>query len=222
MGELTVPEPDNRLIAALPPMARRRLLAVCEPVDLLAGQALCSMGQPVTHVYFLREGFAVLSVPVLKHNAIQVGMLGREGMLGAHLLWGMPLPPWQAQVQQGGRAWRMGARAFRSLCQTSLPLQQSLALYQCGLLMQLALEAGGQPLRSLETRLARWLCMADELGDHSPLLVTQERLAQWLGVRRVGVTVAEGALSRQGLIACRRGEIRVLNPRGLRALAGMA
>jgi CRP-like cAMP-binding protein len=197
-------------------------MAVCEPVVLHVGEILCSVGQPLTHAYFLREGFAVLSVPALRHEAIQVGMLGREGMLGVHLQWGMPLPPWQAQVQQGGLAWRIAARALRSVCQTSLPLQQGLALYQCELIVQLALEAGGQTLRSLETRLARWICMADELGDHEPLLVTQERLAQWLGVRRVGVTVAEGALARQGLIACRRGEIKVLNPRALRALAGLA
>jgi len=217
-----VQEPDNRLIAAMPPMARRRFLAACELVEVHAGQSLCSMGQPLSHAYFFCAGFAVLSVAAPRHEAIQVGMLGREGMLGVHLLWGLSLPPWQAQVQQGGRAWRIGARALRNVCQTSLPLQQGLALYQCGLLMQLAVEAGGQPLRSLETRLARWIAMADELSDHTPLLVTQERLAQWLGVRRVGVTVAEGALARQGLIACRRGQITVLNPQALRALAGMA
>lgn len=217
-----MPEPENRLISAMPPMARRRFLAACEPIEVHAGQSLCCMGQALTHAYFLCEGFAVLSVAAPRHEAIQVGMLGREGMLGVHLLWGLSMPPWQAQVQQGGQAWRIGARALRQVCQTSLPLQQGLALYQCGLLMQLALEAGGQPLRSLETRLARWIAMADELGGHTPLLVTQERLAQWLGVRRVGVTVAEGALARRGLIACRRGEITVLNPQALRALAGMA
>jgi len=217
-----VHDPDNHLIAALPPKARRRLLAACELVTLSAGETLCRQGQPMSHAYFPRSGFVVLTVVAPAREPIQVGMIGREGMLGVHLLWGLVLPPWQAQVQQGGLAWRMGARALRQACLGNGPLLQGLAGYQCGLLGQLAADLGGLPFWSLEARLARWLTMADAHSDHAPLQITQERLAHWLGVRRVGVTVAEGGLARRGLIACQRGQITVLDPQALRAVAGMA
>lgn len=210
---------ENHLIAAMPPMARRHLLSMCEPVQLQEGELLCSAGLPASHAYFLREGFVVLAVPVQGHSAVQVAMLGREGMLGVHLLWGQSLSPWQAQVQQGGEALRINARALRRMSRASLSVQQGLACYQCGLIGKLAIEAGCQHYHALEARLARWLCQAHAHSDQSPIQITQDRLAQWLGVRRVGVTVAMGALQRQGLLQCQRGQITVLKPVGLRDLS---
>lgn len=210
---------ENHLIAAMPVMARRHLLALCEPVRLQEGDLLCSAGLPAPHAYFLREGFVVLAVPVLGHSAVQVAMLGREGMLGVHLLWGQNLSPWQAQVQQGGEALRISARALRRMSRASLSAHQGLACYQCGLIARLAIEAGCQHYHALEARLARWLCLAHAHSDQAPIQITQDRLAQWLGVRRVGVTVAIGALQRQGLLQCQRGQITVLKPMGLRDLS---
>lgn len=210
---------ENHLIAAMPPMARRHLLALCEPVQLHEGELLCSAGLPASNAYFLREGFVVLAVPVLGHSAVQVAMLGREGMLGVHLLWGQSLSPWQAQVQQGGEALRISARSLRRMARSSMSVQQGLACYQCGLVGRVAIEAGCQHYHALEARLARWLCLAHAHSDQAPIQITQDRLAQWLGVRRVGVTVAMGALQRQGLLQCQRGQITVLQPMGLRDLS---
>jgi CRP-like cAMP-binding protein len=210
---------ENHLIAAMPTMARRHLLALCESVCLEEGQLLCSAGQPAAHAYFLREGFVVLAVPVKDHGAVQVAMLGREGMLGLHLLWGQSQSPWQAQVQQGGEALRIGARAFRRMSRASQSVQQGLACYQCGLIGRLAIEAGCQHYHALESRLARWLSQAHAHSDQTPIQITQDRLAQWLGVRRVGVTVAIGALQRQGYLQCQRGQITVLDDKGLQSLS---
>src|ERR1700676_4142599 len=104
---------QNHLIELLPRKARSRLLAICEPVELVMAQVLSEVGTPTRHVYFPTEGFISLVTPINGRPILEVGMVGREGMLGTQLALGVGAAPLHALVQGPGAAWGVGAGAFR-------------------------------------------------------------------------------------------------------------
>ena len=210
---------SNHLIDLLPRPDRLRFLALCESVDLSLGEALCQAGQPTRHVYFPVEGFISLLVMATDTPGLEVGMVGNEGMLGAHLALGVPTSPLRAIVQGSGTAWRLGASAFRRELADSLPLQRSLGRYVYVLMAQHAASAACLRFHAIGPRLARWLLMSQDRARSASFPVTQEFLAYMLGVRRVGVTQAAGALQQAGLIEYHRGELAVLDRAGLEAAA---
>jgi CRP-like cAMP-binding protein len=146
-------------------------------------------------------------------------MVGREGMLGAHLALGYPVAPLQALVQGSGTAWRVGTKPFRLELARSPALQRGLNRYIYVLMAQLAGAAACLRFHEIGPRLARWLLMSQDRAQSDHFQVTQEFLALMLGVRRVGVTVAATGLQRRGLIAYRRGELTVTDRPGLLAAA---
>lgn len=148
-----------------------------------------------------------------------VGMVGREGLLGAHLALGVSKAPLRALVQGPGRAWRIGAAAFRAELARSTPLQRGLGRYLYVLMAQLAAATACLRFHQISPRLARWLLMSQDRTHADHFHVTHEFLACMLGVRRVGVTAAAGALQHAGLIEYRRGELKVLDRAGLEAAA---
>ena len=103
---------ENHLIERLPRKDRLRLLALCEPVQLVLSEVLCHPGKPTRHVYFPTESFVSLVAQVDGTPALEVGMVGREGMLGAHLALGVVTAPLHALVQGAGSAWRVAAPFF--------------------------------------------------------------------------------------------------------------
>src|SRR6202021_414020 len=146
-------------------------------------------------------------------------MVGLEGMLGTHLALGVRAAPLPALVQGPGAAWRIGAVAFRRELAHSPALQQGLNRYVYVMMMQLASAASCLRFHQIGPRLARWLLMTQDRAHASSFHVTHEFLAYMLGVRRVGITAAAGDLQRAGLIEYTRGELVVLNRRGLEAAA---
>ncbi len=210
---------ENHLIEMLPQNDRLRLLAICEAVPLTVPEVLCEAGVSVRHVYFPTEGWVSQVVTLDGHAGVQVGMVGREGMLGAHLALAVPGAPMRALVQASGAAWRCEADAFSSALVASQALQNCVARYLHVLMVQLSTSAGCLGFHLLAPRLARWLLMCHDRRQADRFHATHGLLAQVLGVRRVGVTVAAGALQRAGLIAYRRGEVTVLDRRGLEAVA---
>ena len=210
---------SNHLIDLLPRLDRLRFLALCESADLLLGEVLCQSGQPTRHVYFPVEGFISLLTMATGTPALEVGMVGDEGMLGAHLALGVTTSPLQAVVQGSGKAWRLGASAFRREHASSPTLQRSLGRYVYVLMAQQASSAACLRFHAIGPRLARWLLMSEDRARSPNFRVTQEFLAYMLGVRRVGVTQAAGALQQAGLIEYRRGELTVLDRGGLEAAA---
>jgi CRP-like cAMP-binding protein len=210
---------ENHLIEMLPRRDRARLLAVCEPFELLLADVLCEPGQATRHVYFPTEGFISLVVQIKDSPGVEVGMVGREGMLGAHLALGVVTAPVHALVQGAGQALRVGAPAFRTELARSPPLQRTLNRYLYVLMAQQAASAACLRFHLIGPRLARWLLMSQDRAHSASFHVTHQFLAYMLGVRRVGITAAAGALQRNGLISYHRGDLVVLDRAGLEAAA---
>jgi CRP-like cAMP-binding protein len=209
----------NHLIERLPRKDRLRLLAQCEATPLHMGEVLCEPGATTRYVYFPTEGFISLVVPIDGKPALEVGMVGREGMLGAHMALGVNTVPLHALVQGAGSALRIGAVAFRRELRLSAAMQRMLDRYLYVLMAQLAGSAACLRFHLIGPRLARWLLMSQDRAHAEHFRVTHEFLAYMLGVRRVGITTAAGALQRAGLIRYHRGELTVVDRKGLEASA---
>jgi CRP-like cAMP-binding protein len=210
---------ENHLIELLPRRERTRLLALCETVDLALGEVLCEPGTITRHVYFPTNGFISLVAQVDAHSGLEVGMVGREGMVGAQLALGVVTSPLRALVQGAGATWRIGAASFQRELAESPALQRALNRYVYVLMAQTVASAGCLRFHMIGPRLARWLLMSQDRAHQDHFHITHEFLAFMLGVRRVGVTVAAGELQRRGFIRYRRGELTVLDRSGLEAAA---
>ena len=208
------PEP-NHLIKLLPRTDRLRFIAACDSVDLALAQVLCEPGKPTKYVYFPTEGFISLIAVVKGSPGVEVGMVGREGMLGVQLALGVATAPLHALVQGAGTALRIGTKAFKAQLAASPALQNQLNRYLYVLMSQLAESAACVRFHQIGPRLARWLLMSQDRSQASSFEVTQEFLAYMLGVRRVGITTAASALQGNGLISYSRGKLTVLNRKGL-------
>jgi len=182
-------------------------------------EVLCEPGKPTRHVYFPLEGFISLVVPIDGKPALEVGMVGREGMLGAQLALGVTTVPLHALVQGAGTACRIGTVAFRKQLAQSTAMQRTLNRYLYVMMGQLAASAACLRFHLIGPRLARWLLMSQDRAHTDHFHMTQEFLAYMLGVRRVGITAAASTLQRSGLIEYHRGELKVLDRLGLEAAA---
>lgn len=210
---------ENHLIELLPKTVRLRLQALCEPVDLVSSDVLCERGATIEHVYFPVHGSISLLTQVDEHASLEVAMVGREGMFGAELALGMLHSPLRALVQGPGASWRVGSVAFRRELLRSAALREAVQRYLRVVLAQMASSAACLRFHLIQPRLARWLLMSADRAHAGQFHVTHEFLAGMLGVRRVGITVAAGTLQRDGFISYRRGEVTVLDRRGLEAAA---
>ena len=210
---------ENRLIALLPRRDRASLLAESESVELTLGTVLCKPGENTRDVFFPADCVISLVTAVEGEPGLEVGMVGREGMLGAQLALGVSAIPLHALVQGAGTALRMPAALFRRALSSSESLQLSMNRYVYVLMAQLATAAACTRFHNVEPRLARWLLMTHDRTRSDSFHLTHEFLGLMLGVRRVGITGAASALQRQGLIRYRRGDITVLDRAGLEAAA---
>jgi len=213
------PAPQNHLIDLLPRDDKARLLALCQPVDLQLAQVLTERGVVNRHVWFPVNAVISLVAVIDHHPGLEVGMVGREGMLGATLALGVPVVPLRAVVQGAGSAWRVCTAPFKAELAHSLALRQLLRRYLYVRMAQLAAAAPCLRFHLIGPRLARWLLMSQDRAHADHFHITHEFLAYMLGVRRVGITVAAGGLQRSGLIRYHRGEITVLDRPGLEAAA---
>jgi CRP-like cAMP-binding protein len=210
---------QNCLIALLSRRDRAALLDISESVELELGTVLCEPGEPTRHVYFPIDSFISLVAAIEGGSALEVGMVGREGMLGAQLVLGVNAMALHALVQGAGTARRIAAARFRRELSRSSSLQLALKRYVHVLMTQLATSAACTRFHSVEPRLARWLLMTQDRAHSDSFHLTHEFLAHMLGVRRVGITGAASDLQRSGLIRYHRGEIAVLDRAGLEAAA---
>ena len=207
----------NSMLAALPRKQYQRLLPGLKSVALTFGEVLYEPGKRIRHVYFPNDSLVSLLTPVEGHLALEVGMVGREGMVGIPLSLGSNVSPVRALVQGAGTAMRMKSARFCREIRKSPQLQQEVNRYTRVLMAQITQTAACNRFHVVEARLARWLLMTRDRVRSDGFRLTHEFLGHMLGVRRAGVTTAARALQRQKLISYSRGKIRILDQRGLEA-----
>ncbi|MGG5872201.1 Crp/Fnr family transcriptional regulator [Pseudomonas peli] len=209
----------SRLIEGLPSKQRKQLLNGCEPVNLVFGNVLQEANQPIRHVYFPLSGFISLVTTLDGHQPLEMGLIGNEGMLGASLALGIGQAPMRAVVQGSGSALRISSQLFKQELLSSPALLRSLKRYLYVVMTQLSQSAACTHFHEIEPRLARWLLMTHDRAHADHFHLTHEYLADMLGVRRSGVSIAAAALQTRGLISYSRGEIQILDRAGLEQAA---
>ncbi len=210
----------NLLLSHWPQQDLSRWMDQMEAVELLKGRVLFEAGSPTTHVYFPTTSIVSLIYTTPSGTASQVAMVGPEGAVGLAVLMGGESPACRAVVQRPGLAWRMRTQTLRDEFQRGGVPAQWLLRYVQSLITQIAQAAVCNRHHSLERQLCRWLLMClDRQHGHSELSVTQEWIANMLGVRREGVTESAQRLQAAGLIRYTRGHIAALDRPGLEARA---
>lgn len=209
----------NRLLSRLPSKARTAILANAKVVPLESGELLCEANGLLKQVYFPLSGYISQVISIGDHPPLQMGLIGAEGMLGATLALDIDAAPMSALVQGPGSALRVGATAFRTLLRVHPMLARTVKRYLYTEMEQLSQATACTRFHQVNERLARWLLMTHDraVGDYFHL--THQSLADMLGVRRSGVTIAAGLLQGQHLIDYTRGEIHILNRRGLESMS---
>jgi CRP-like cAMP-binding protein len=215
----SIPPTANRLLAALPRKDFRRIVSLCDRIELAFADVLFEPGDRIRHVYFPADGFVSLGAPVDGHPSLEVGLIGNEGMLGVPLLLGIDISPLRALVRGSGTALRMDAATFHRELGRCLALRRSLNRYLYALMAQFAQTVACTRFHPLGERLARWLLMTHDRAHSNRFHLTHEFLAEMLGVRRVGVTKAAGVMQRGKLISYRRGHITILDRKGLEGVS---
>lgn len=209
----------NSLLAVLPRKGYELLLPHLEQVTLDFGDVLYKPGEAFEHVYFPIDCLVSLLTEVEGHLALEVGMVGREGMLGIPLALGVRESPVRALVQGSGTALRMDAARFRREIGHNLPLQRAVLRYTHDLMIQVTQTAACNRFHDVEARLARWLLMTRDRIRSNDFRLTQDMLSRMLGVLRVAVTTAAGTLQERKLIRYSRGKIAILDGIALEAAA---
>ena len=209
----------NSLLAALPHEDCQHLLGELEAVALTFRDVLYEPGEPIRHVYFPNDGQVSQLMVMAARKTLEVGLIGHEGMVGVSLAQGVELSPVRAVVQESGSALRMGAVSFLEALERCLPLRYELSRYAYAQLSQARQIAACTRFHHVEARLACRLLRAHDSVRADEFHLTHEFLAEMLGIRRVGITNAASALQRRKLISYSRGNIRILDRKGLRAAA---
>jgi CRP-like cAMP-binding protein len=209
----------NRLLLALSKADRALLSRGLKPVELALRQSIEVAHGPIAHIVFPESGI-ISVVAKSAREQIEVGLIGNEGMSGTAVLLGNHRSPNDAYVQMAGNGHQISARSLRVALDASKTLRQRFQRFAHVFMVQISQTAFANGKAGIEARLARWLLMAHDRHDQDDLPLTHEFVAVMLGVRRPGVTDAVHELESKRLIRARRGVIRIMNRRGLIALAG--
>jgi CRP-like cAMP-binding protein len=205
----------NRLLAALPREERQRLLASAEHVRLGRGKLLFGAGDDIRHAYFPTSGMVSLVSDLPDGRAVEVGVVGSEGMVGLPAILGECCSPYQAMVQLQSEGVRVSARALRAEFERGGKLKELMLGHGLTLLTQVTQSAACHRFHTLEQRLARWLLTTHDHASSDQFRLTQEFLSYMLGVPRTSITALAASMQRGGLISYSRGSIVVLDVRGL-------
>jgi CRP-like cAMP-binding protein len=211
--------PRNRLLAALSAQDYAALWPHLEPVSPAFMESIYEPNQPIPYVYFPESGVFSLLVIMGDGAAVEVATVGNEGMVGLPVFLGVSTTPGRAFAQVPGVSMRMRAYMFNDVLAQNGGLTAILRRYTQAFFVQITQMAACNRLHSIEERCARWLLMTHDQVGSNEFRLTQEFIAQMLGVRRASVTVAAGALQHAGLISYRRGRITIEDREGLEQAA---
>jgi CRP-like cAMP-binding protein len=209
----------NRILAALPPEDFDRFSPALQPVPLSLRQVIHDVSSPIEHVYFVEQGVGSILTIMADSSAIEVGMVGSEGMVGVSAVLGSATAGQRVIVQIPGTALRMDAARCKAAFDESMAVRMAVLRFASALMNLSAQTAACNRLHSIEQRFARWVLMAHDRIQSDIMPMTHEFLASMLGVRRAGVTVTAGELQRSGLIRYHHGRITIRDRTGLQATA---
>ena len=212
---LEVNQRSNDLLASLPPAEWERWHANLETVPFTLGQVLSESGVAMTHVYFPTTAIVSLLYVMESGASAEIAVVGNEGIVGVSLFMGGESTPSRAVVQSAGQGYRLKARFMKEEFNRAGPAMHLLLRYTQALITQMAQTAVCNRHHSLDQQLCRWLLLSLDRLPGSELVMTQELIANMLGVRREGVTEAALKLQRAGLISYMRGRITVIDRPGL-------
>ncbi len=210
---------SNRLLAALPIDQYRGIFSKLEKIALTYGENIYEHGAIIDHVYFPNSGIISLLAAVDDSATLEVGIVGREGIVGIALFLGVKTSNHRAIVQGAGFAMRMKAADFLNECRNGGALPRILRRFTHSLLSQVSQSAVCYRFHPVEARLARWLLMTSDRMGTNEFQITQEFLSNMLGVRREAVNKSAGNLQLQELISYSRGNLSINDQTGLEAAA---
>jgi CRP-like cAMP-binding protein len=211
MADTSTNQRDNRLLAALPQEIWQRWAGLLESIEMKLGQVMYEPGVTLSHVYFPTTAIVSL-LYVMKDGASgEIAVIGNEGLVGVSIFMGGDSTPSRAVVQSAGRGYRLRSQLLRNEFAENLPVLQLLLLFTQALITQMAQTAVCNRHHSLDQQLCRWLLLSLDRLEGDELVMTQELIANMLGVRREGVTEGATKLQEAGLIRYARGRITVLN-----------
>jgi CRP-like cAMP-binding protein len=209
----------NHLLAALPADEYARILPNLELIPMPLGHVLYEPGVQMRHVYFPTTSIVSLLYVMENGASAEIAVVGNEGVVGVSLFMGGESTTSRAVVQSDGHAYRLKAQLLKEEFFRGGPMQRLLLRYTQALLTQMAQTAVCNRHHSLDQQFCRWLLLSLDRLSSNELIMTQELIANMLGVRREGVTEAAGNVQRAGLISYNRGRITVLDRPGLEARA---
>ena len=209
----------NRLLAALPASVQARLTPNCEPVTLALGEVVYAAGATMRYVYFPIDCIVSLLNVLENGQSTEIAVVGNEGLVGAAAFMGGDRTPSEAVVQSAGSAYRLAARQLMHEFDRHREMRVLVLRYIQALTAQMAQTAACNRHHAVEQQLCRWLLLSLDRLPTNQLTMTQELIANMLGVRREGVTEAAGKLQRSGVIEYSRGHIRVLDRGALEKLS---
>lgn len=210
---------QNGILAALPEEERSWLRPRLAPVAVPRGQTFYVTGGTILEAYFPISGWVSIVARLEDGSAVEVGLIGREGMAGLPLIYGTDRAASEAMCQADCTALRLSARDLRQALDECPTLQARLLRFAMAFSRQVAQTAACNSRHTVEQRLARWLLMARDRGDGDRFPLTHEFMSMMLGVRRAGVTVAAGDLQRRGLVRYRPGVMTIVDREGLEGVA---
>ena len=214
MPAAPIPE-MNRLLAVLPAADRERLYPHLEPVSMALGNVIYESGSRQEYVYFPTTSIVSLLYVMADGASAEIAVVGNDGMVGIALFMGGETTPSRAVVQSAGSALRLSGQVLKREFTRGGALQHLLLRYTQALLTQMAQTAVCNRHHSIDQQLCRWLLLSHDRLRSNTLIMTQELIANMLGVRREGVTEAAGALQSAGLIRYSRGRITIVDRPGL-------
>ena len=210
----------NRILALLSPATLAALEPGLEPFELKLRHSCYEANEPIAHAYFLATGLGSVLIGPERTTGVEVGVVGRDGMIGLPLALGVDRSPHQCFIQVEGHGWRMPADKLTSAMAEFPDLRAIVLKYVNYFMHQLSATAYANADFTVEERLARWLLLCQDRLDGNDVALTHEFLALMLGVRRPGVTVATHVLEGEGMIRAKRGLITILDRDKLEHSAG--